>query len=197
VAAVSLEAGRAAVEAALGVRLSEVGHHPHMGTHNRLLGLGPGLYLEVIAIDPDAPAPAWPRWFDLDRFAGPPRITNWIARTHDLDAALAAAPAGAGQATALARGDFRWRIGIPATGILPFDDGFPALIEWTGSLHPAARLQDQGVRLRHFEVQTPDPAALAAVLPQGLAADPRIAVAAGPRGFRATFDTPAGPRVLA
>ena len=35
-----------------------------MGTHNRVLGMAGGMYLEVIAIDPDAAAR--PRWFGLD-----------------------------------------------------------------------------------------------------------------------------------
>ena len=54
------------------------------GTHNLLLGLDDGLYLEVISIDPGAPQPAFPRWFDLDRFSGVPRISNWICRTDAL-----------------------------------------------------------------------------------------------------------------
>ena len=37
-----------------------------MGTHNRLLGLGTNVYLEVIAIDTEAAPPARPRWFSLD-----------------------------------------------------------------------------------------------------------------------------------
>ena len=60
ISAQTLEDGVAAVEAALGVKMAGGGQHPHMATHNRLLGLG-DLYLEVIAIDPAAPAPAWPR----------------------------------------------------------------------------------------------------------------------------------------
>ena len=193
VSAATLDEGQAWVGSALGVTLSDIGHHPHMGTHNRLLGLGPGLYLEVIAIDPDAPKPGWPRWFDLDRFAGPPRITNWVLRTRDLDAALAAAPEGAGTATSLSRGDFRWRIGIPMSGVLPFADAFPALIEWHGDLHPADRLPDQGVRLKRFEVVCPEADPLQAAL--GLD-DPRLAFATGPKAFHATFDTPRGVRVL-
>jgi hypothetical protein len=193
VSAASLDEGAAAVEAALGVTLSAIGHHAHMATHNRLLGLGPGLYLEVIAIDPDAPKPAWPRWFDLDRFTGPPRVTNWVCRTDDLAAALAAAPTGTGVATALSRGDFRWRFGIPTSGVLPFADAYPALIEWQGDLHPADRLPDQGIRLTRFGVTCPDADALRAALPL---ADPRVTIATGPKGFRATFDTPHGVRVL-
>jgi len=56
VTAETLDAGVAAVEAALGVALAGGGKHPHMATHNRLLGLG-DLYLEVIAAEPDATRP--------------------------------------------------------------------------------------------------------------------------------------------
>ena len=198
VCAATLAEGVRAVETVLGVPLATGGAHPHMGTHNRLLGLGPGFYLEVIAIDPDAPGPVWPRWFDLDHFSGPPRLTNWIVRAEGqpdaLDAALAAAPAGAGRAVALERGDFRWRMGVPDTGVLPFDDAFPALIQWQGGLHPSDRLPDSGCRLARLEVSHPDGAALRAALPL---ADPRLVIRNGPRGLRAILDTPQGQRTLA
>ena len=74
-----LQEGVEYVEAALGVPLEAGGRHLRFGTHNRLLNLGE-LYLEVIAIDPQAEAPFAPRWFDLDRFSGRPRPTNWICR---------------------------------------------------------------------------------------------------------------------
>ena len=125
----SLAEGVRHVERALGVTLSPGGKHPTMGTHNQLLSLGEGTYLEVISIDPDAPKPPHPRWFALDEFSGEPRLTNWIARVPDLDAALAAGPAGLGQPIDLARGDLRWRMGVPGTGHLPFDEAHPALIE--------------------------------------------------------------------
>ena len=66
VTAETLEEGVAWVEAALGVTMSGGGKHPYMATHNRLLGLG-DLYLEVIAADPEAPRPDWPRWFEIGR----------------------------------------------------------------------------------------------------------------------------------
>lgn len=194
VSAETLEEGAAWVEMALGVPLAGGGKHSHMGTHNRLLSLG-DLYLEVIAIDPEAPKPAWPRWFGLDHFRGPPRLTNWICRTEDLDAALAAAPAGTGNATDLHRGDYRWRFAVPPSGRLPFDDCFPALLQWQGDLHPAKSLRDHGIRLTRLGITHPQAPALQAAL-TGLT-DPRVVVELGPyRSLRAAFQTPHGPRVL-
>ena len=103
ISAATLAEGVAHVEAALGVTLAGGGQHPNMATHNRLLGLG-DLYLEVIAVDPAAARPPHPRWFDLDNFSGPPRLTNWVARSDDLTTDLNHAPAGTGTPLALSRG---------------------------------------------------------------------------------------------
>ncbi|WP_151719343.1 VOC family protein [Gemmobacter serpentinus] len=188
VSAMTLAEGVAHVEAALGLPLAGGGQHPLMGTHNRLMGLGPD-YLEVIAIDPAAVAPSFPRWFDLDRFQGPPRLTTWICRA-DLDAA----PPEAGRVLDLARGDLRWRMAVPESGILPHAGSFPALIQWQGSAHPAQRLPDSGARLTRLEIATPDPQALQRAL--GGFADPRVVIAAGAPAMQATFSTPHGTRLL-
>ena len=195
VSALTLDEGTAAVEAALGVPLAPGGQHPHMATHNRLLSLGPDLYLEVIAADPAQPRPAWPRWFDLDRFQGPPRLTNWICRCDDIASELALSPPGTGTPVALARGDFRWQMAVPATGILPFDNAFPALIQWEGTAHPAPRLPDVGLRLTRLEIAHPDAIALRDLLQHRLA-DPRIIFTPGLQALRATVSTPQGNRYL-
>ncbi len=195
VSAASLEEGAAFVEERLGVTLAGGGQHPHMATHNRLLGLG-DLYLEVISADPSAPDPAWPRWFDLDSFAGPPRLTNWIMACDDLDAEVARGPQGVGQPVALSRGEFRWRMAVPATGRLPFGDTFPALMQWDGTAHPAARLPDAGVRLTRLEVVTPFADEVREAL-AGRFDDPRVAIVLGAaKALRAEFSTQAGPRWL-
>lgn len=196
VAAASLEEGAAAVEAALGVPLDPGGAHPLMGTHNRLLSLGPGEYLEVIAVDPEAPPPGRPRWFDLDSFGGPPRPTNWVARCDDLVAELARSPEGTGRVHDLARGDFRWRMAVPDDGRLPFDGAFPALIAWQGALHPADRLPDRGCRLRRLTLCHPRACDLCRAL-AGRLDDPRLAIEAAPAmRLCAEIDTPAGARLL-
>jgi len=195
VAAETLEAGAEAVEAALGVALRPGGQHARFGTHNRLLGLAEGLYLEVIAIDPEAAAPEGARWFDLDRFAGRPRPQVWVCRVADLDGFVAAHP-GAGRPVALARGDLRWRMAVPETGILPYDNAFPAVMEWQGEAHPAALLPASGCALRRVMVAHPEAAALRAELAPELA-EPRVVFEPGAAGVRFEFDTPHGPRVLA
>jgi hypothetical protein len=65
VAARTLDAGVAWCEATLGIVPGPGGRHPLMGTHTRLLSIAtPAFaraYLEIIAIDAQAPAPAH-RW---------------------------------------------------------------------------------------------------------------------------------------
>ncbi len=197
VAAESLAEGAAHVEAALGVPLSDVGVHDLMGTHNRLLSLGPGLYLEVIAIDPEARPPAQARWFDLDSFSGHPRMTNWIVRTGDLEAALAGAPHGLGAPISFARGDYLWQMAVPPDGKLPFDGAAPALIEWESALHPAERLPDHGCRLAHLTVEHPEAEALLSAYP-ALGAIECVRIETGPeKRLWAEIETPAGRKPLA
>ena len=196
IACTDLTVGAAWAEAAFGVPLAPGGVHQEMGTHNRLLSLGPEEYLEVIAINPDAPGPAQTRWFDLDNFAGPTRPQAWIARVPDLDAAHAAAPDGIGVPWSLARADLRWRMAVPKDGKLPFDTLFPALIEWEGEAHPAPRLPDHGVRLTKLVLAHPDAEALRAALTP-LCDDPRLEVIAAETPYLSVvFDTPNGPLTL-
>jgi hypothetical protein len=94
VVAPTLSAGAEWVRETLGEAPEEGGSHPRMGTHNALLRLAEDVYLEVIAIDPDAPAPSRPRWFGLDRVGpnDPPRLAAWVARTNDLHGAVVESP---------------------------------------------------------------------------------------------------------
>lgn len=196
VAGETRDAATAHVAHSLGVELQPGGEHAVFHTHNTLLGLEDGLYLEAIAINPDAPHPDRPRWFDLDRFAGAPRLTNWICRCDDLDATLAALPDGFGTPVSLQRGDLRWRMAVPASGILPFDNCAPALMQWDGDSHPAARLAPSGCRLRRLTITHPEATALADLLAPFLT-DGRIAIETGVAALTTAFDTPSGTRALA
>jgi hypothetical protein len=191
IAAATLEDGAAHVAAHLGHEIGPGGKHARMATHNRLSGLSDGEYFEVIACDPDAGAPGRPRWFDLDRRSGSPRIGNWIARTHDLEAVIARYPE-AGRPIKLERGSFRWRMAVPDDGVLPFDGCFPALIQWDSAppVFEASGLILTGLTLSHPEADR-----LNLVL-DTLIDDPRITVSEGARRITAQITTPAGPREI-
>ena len=193
VAAATLEAGQAAVEAALGVALRPGGQHARYGTHNALLGLGAGRYLEVIAPDPAAPPPEVPRWFGLDHVGGPPRLANWIVRVEDVEAARAALPVDPGPIVEMARGALRWRITVPEDGSLPLGGGCPTLITWdAGGPPPGETLPVSGVGLVRLVVRHPQGAALAAAFGpvEG------VEIGTGDFALKAVFTTPRGEVAL-
>lgn len=127
IVATDLDTGCAFVTDALGVALQPGGVHSRMGTHNRLLHLGPGLYLEVIAVDPSAIRPDRARWFGLDQLAphSPARLATWVARTDDIHAARDACPGLVGDVEPMTRGTLNWQITVPADGSLPMDGSIP------------------------------------------------------------------------
>ena len=170
IGAATLQAGMAHVGALFGIEMPPGGAHPMMGTHNRLLRVGDGLFLEIIAIDPDAPDPGRPRWFALDdpvqrrRIAERPRLIAWVAGTRDLDGTLAGAPADLGRAIIARRGALSWRIAIRDDGSLPENGALPVLIEWPEGPHPAEKMIDLGIRLANFSLSLPDRGPCAALL---------------------------------
>ena len=190
VATTDLAAGTAALEAQLGLPLAPGGAHAAMGTHNRLLSLGPDCYLELIAMNPAAPGPDQPRWYALDAFDGPTRLTNWAVRCDDLDAGLKTAPQGTGTAWDLARGTLRWRMAVPPTGQTPFDGLAPALLEWQCP-HPAPNLPDHGLRLQKLTLESPEATALRGALPDLNRDGVEVTDAVSPR-LRAELSGPSG-----
>ncbi len=159
-----LARGAAWLERFLGVKLSDIGTHERMGTHNRLLSLGPDCFLELIAIDPGGGKPFMPRWFGLDtidvqeRIAQKPRLLGWVARTNNIDGLSEKTGGILGGTHAIARGDFKWRITIPDDGY-PVEAGLiPTLIQWDVPIHPCQRLVDQQCRFEWMEAAHPNPA---------------------------------------
>ncbi|MBK4215559.1 VOC family protein [Paracoccus caeni] len=156
IAARSLEEGAEWLRDRLDLIPEPGGRHPLMGTHNMLLSLGPHEYLELIAIDPDAPAPRHPRWYGLDDFDDEPRIAGWVVRQNPLVAPLGTTIREA------SRGDLRWRIAIPDSGQTPQDGAEPLFIDWGDGAHPAFQLPDHGLRMIALslplqEAPIPDP----------------------------------------
>jgi glyoxalase-like protein len=155
VAARTLDEGARWVHEKLGVEPSGGGRHDLMGTHNRLLKIGPREFLEVIAIDPRAPPPPRPRWFGLDspqmrdRLEQGPALVHWVERTGDLESELRnySEPV---EILSLSRGAHSWRIGVSRDGRLPGGGTLPTLIQWDAGPHPCEVLPDSGCALKDF-----------------------------------------------
>ncbi len=158
-AAESLPSGVAAVEAALGVRLSAGGKHTRMGTENRLLRLGDDAYLEVIAVDPSAPPPGRPRWLTLDapstraRLRAGPCLLTFVVRFDSLP--LPALRFEVGPWEAFERNGLSWQLTVRTDGTLPADGVAPSLIVWNVQRHPASHLPDAGCRLEALALEHP------------------------------------------
>ena len=167
VAAPTLEAGVTHVATALDIEpgfFSPGGQHPGMGTHNCLLGLWGGVYLEVIAVDPGAPEPERKRWFGLDskavkaRLAEGPYLSHWVARVErprQLTLWQRQYPERIAPLVPMQRGDFSWQISVPENGALPSwkragDGLLPSLIQWEHAVHPSDRLPDRGIALKRL-----------------------------------------------
>ncbi|MCW5661309.1 MAG: VOC family protein [Burkholderiaceae bacterium] len=211
IAADSLEQGALWCERTLGVQPAGGGRHALMGTHNRLLSISserfPECYLEIIAIDPAAAAPARLRWFGLDAPAlreavrVQPRLVHVVARTRMIEMVrwgLINSGLNPGEPLAAQRetsqGLLKWRITVRDDGRVECAGALPTLIEWQGDAHPSKQLPRspvalQALTLRGVPAQALDvlklPAVQAAALQAGAAAP-----------LSATFDTPGGRVVL-
>ncbi len=217
IAAPTLAAGAQHVADALGVAPQPGGAHPGMGTHNCLLGLFGGAYLEVIAIDPEAPPPARPRWFGMDteavqaRLRHGPFLLHWVARVArptDLSLWQAQYPGRIAPVIPMTRGDLRWRITVPEDGSLPAwpaddvggaaipgDGILPTLIQWDVATHPSSRLPNQGLALRSLRARHPQAARLAEAM-QWLGGGPFVPEASTLAELSAEIETPDGVRTL-
>ena len=171
IAAKDLDEGSAFVQNLLGVPLETGGKHTAMGTHNRLLNLGEGVYLEVITLDPDAPAPNRPRWFGMDsrdvqeRLERGPTLLHWVARAKKgVSLKNFDSKETFGHITPMQRGDLSWLITIPDDGHLPADGVLPTLIDWGDAPHPTTKLPDRGLKLVKLRGLHPEPQKIKSVL---------------------------------
>jgi hypothetical protein len=219
VAARTLEEGARFVADTLGVEPTAGGAHIAMGTHNRLLGLWGGAYLEVIAIDPQAQrepsggAAARPRWFALDeaamqeRLARGPYLAHWAARVprpKDLGRWQTQYPERIPTVVPMARGDLTWRLTVPEDGAFPSWQGLgdgvlPTLIQWDTPAHPSTRLPETGLALKKLKARHPRAEAMRAQL-EWLGAAHLIELETAEDGapaLVADIETPSGLRTLA
>jgi hypothetical protein len=197
VVASSLAAGSDFVAQALGVLPGPGRKHPHMGTHNLLLGLGASAYIEVVAVDPEAAPISRPRWFGLDSLPSRPlaRLAAWVANTTNI---LSHASPALGPVETMQREGMTWQMTATPDGMAPMGGAAPLLIQRHTNFHPASRLPESNLRLRMLRIRHPAPAEVAHVLAHmDLAELPQVDLAFGEAiALSAEIDTPQGTRTL-
>ena len=170
VAAKTLEAGVDYVNDKFGVEISAGGRHEMMGTHNHVMSLGEGVYLEVIAINPEMDAPGYPRWFGLDdpfvraRLDLGPMLLTWAVHTNRLESLVSQSMVPLGLIRDAQRDDLRWRVALSEDGRLPAAGFMPLCIEWQMDFHPSERMQQPGCTLVSLDLYHARPAWLADAL---------------------------------
>jgi hypothetical protein len=204
-AVLDLEAAIASFADRLGVAPVHGGWHTSLGTWNAILPLRDGQYVELIAADPEAEDPAYPRPFGLDELTAPQLVT-WAARTKDIDAAVARARERGfdpGAVISIGRDTpdgvrLEWKLCLRAE---PAGDGVvPFLIDWGDTPHPSAisgvsRLgSDPLCRLGSFAAVHPDPESIRKML-EALEVSLPVAEGRTP-GLHATVAGPSGSVVL-
>ena len=200
VAAASLDDGVRWCEATLGITPGPGGRHALMGTHNRLANLSapafPRCYLEIIAIDPEAPRPGRARWFGLDDAtlqadlaARGPRLIHVVARSTMLDMhrwGLIQKGFNPGAPVAASRGALSWQIVLRDDGHLEAGGLLPTLIQW-GDTHPTDDMPAGDLALSALRLDGLPSAARDVLRLPGVRVDPNaepaiVAVLATPNG---------------
>jgi len=170
IGASTLKQGVDYLENLLDVEIPQGGEHPSMGTHNHLMQLGNETFLEVIAINPDGPAPQRPRWYGLDdpfvreKLKQTPQLLTWVVNTDDICALQSQTDFPFGKATPVSRGPLNWHFALPEDGNLLAGGMLPYLIQWHTTSHPAKHMADTGCRLCKLEIYHPYPDWLTSIL---------------------------------
>ena len=158
----SLEEGTNFIEKKLGIKLSEVGYHDFMGTHNRVVKVDKDVYLEVIAIDPSSKSPNENRWFNLDnpilqkKLEYSPQMIGYVIETKDKEMLKHfCTPIEA------SRGNYKWNFAMPSLESNFFnkeliENGIiPSLINWKSN-KPVYEMKNNQLSLKKIEIEILD-----------------------------------------
>lgn len=162
IVAATLEVGVDFCERMLGATFQKGGEHARVGTHNYLLNLGDGIYLEVISVNSNAGPTDCPRWFGMDwpdqreRAAAGPYLATFVAHTNNIVTAAENLPA-IGTVRDMQRGSLEWRITIRDDGALVEGGTVPPVIQWPEGVHPTQRMMHSDCRLLLIEAFHPQP----------------------------------------
>ena len=155
----SLEEGTNFIEKKLDIKLSEVGYHDFMGTHNRVVKVDKDIYLEVIAIDPSSKSPNENRWFNLDnpklqkKLEYSPQMIGYVIEAKDKEILKHfCTPIKA------SRGNYKWNFAMPNLESNFFnkeliENGIiPSLINWKSN-KPVHEMKKNQLSLKKIEIE--------------------------------------------
>lgn len=177
--------------------------HHYMGTHNHRVQLGDGVYLEVVAVDPDGKAPPRNRWFGLDdaralrrHWDAGRRLRGWVASTTRMDDVIGDHPGVFGEMVALPFDAPTFDFSLRGDGALPLDGLAPSMIDHRDDPTDLRAIPDLGARLVSYTIETPEPDA-AERLYDALNIDrPPTVVYGATLRYTAVIETPSGRRTL-
>lgn len=194
-AVADLDEGIAQLEAATGVRAQFGGAHPGQGTHNAVIALGPRVYLEILAPDPNQPNPRSLPSLGLSETRRS-RMVGWALNAPDLEGLIASAGAKGFPMVGPTSGgrqrpdgyQLSWRIATLADTRI--GDGLaPFFIDWGATEQPTVR-SPKGARLVSLRAQYLAPQSVQAVFD---ALDIPLMVEGGAEpALIAVLDTPRG-----
>ena len=153
------------VEERTGLRAQRGGRHLGHGTHNALLGLGEGRYLELLAPDPGQDGGGFS---DMIAHLASPALHTWCARAGVADD-VARRVKAAGATPRRVPMQRQRADGVRLAWELVFVDAHdygplvPFFIDWQGAPHPAAQLP-AGLELHAVTLEHPDAEGLGALL---------------------------------
>lgn len=202
VIAPTLSEGVAHVRDCLGIEVPFGTRHEYMGTHNHRLQLGNGIYLEIVARDPDGVDPGRARWFGVDDPAQVRedwkhgrRLRGWVAATRSIKNLVAERPEF-GEVVPLPFEDPEFAFAIPIDGSLPQDGALPSLINHWDDPTKMSDIPELGARLISLTLQHPTPEGVEAIYDE-LKIDRPPAVRFGPSlRYEAIIETSNGQRIL-
>ena len=155
----TLDEGTEFVENILKAKLSDIGYHKDMGTHNRVIRISERVYLEVIAIDPKARNLNNRKWFNLDnsklqsKLKKSPQIIGYVIENNDMSIVKYYDPFFESS-----RNIFKWRFAMPnfnnniLDGEIIEGGMIPSLISWKSD-KPVYQMKKNQFELISFEIR--------------------------------------------
>ena len=157
-AASTLEEGTSFIENKLQVKLSDIGYHKDMGTHNRVVKINQSVYLEVISIDPNSVITKSKRWFNLDcpklqsHLKKTPQVIGYVIESDDKKILKYYEPFFKSS-----RGKYKWQFSMPSTKSnnlvdQSYQNGImPSLIKWENQ-KPINKMKNNHLDLQNLEI---------------------------------------------